>query len=203
LEAFDRAVQTTNLWLNEIGQELGQDQRSACHTLNAVLHALRERLEPDLAADFGTHLPMLVRGAYHDGFKLSGHSETDRSSDEFLERIKTELNVVSERDSIEAVRVVCDVVARHIDKRGAEEMWRTLPQQIRTPSASGSTSSTGSRENFSAPIETARPVNPREAARRADDEWRKIVEEGMYGEPPTKLDKPAGPGSGAKKARPH
>lgn len=200
-EVFDRTVQTTNLWLTEIVQELGQDRRFAWHTLNAVLHALRERLEPDLAADFGTRLPMLVRGAYYDGFRPSDTPETDRSPDDFLQRIKTELNLVSERDLIETVRVVCDVVARHIDKRDAEEMWRALPDEIRATSLSGSNSAVASRDDPSS--DPPPPMDPHEAALRADEQWRKVVEGGMYGETPTKLDKPAGPGSGVKKARPH
>ena len=51
LEVFDKTLQTTNLWLNEIGQDIGPDKQRCYHALRAVLFALRDRLTVDEAAD--------------------------------------------------------------------------------------------------------------------------------------------------------
>lgn len=53
LEVFDRTLQTTNTWLNEIGERIGPDRQLAWHVLGAVLHALRDRVPLDLAAHVG------------------------------------------------------------------------------------------------------------------------------------------------------
>jgi len=39
LDAFDKTLQTTNIWLDEIMAKLGPDRQVAWHVLGAVLHA--------------------------------------------------------------------------------------------------------------------------------------------------------------------
>ncbi|MFL5268204.1 MAG: DUF2267 domain-containing protein [Stellaceae bacterium] len=58
LEAFDKTLQTTNVWLDEIVKELGPDRQVAWHGLGAVLRALRDRLPVDEAAHLGAQLPV-------------------------------------------------------------------------------------------------------------------------------------------------
>jgi hypothetical protein len=50
LDLFDKTLQTTNVWLDEIMAEMGPDRQVAWHVLGAVLHALQDRMQPDLAA---------------------------------------------------------------------------------------------------------------------------------------------------------
>ncbi|TMJ79725.1 MAG: DUF2267 domain-containing protein, partial [Alphaproteobacteria bacterium] len=45
LDVFDKTLQTTNIWLDEIMGKLGPDRQVAWHVLSAVLHALRDRLQ--------------------------------------------------------------------------------------------------------------------------------------------------------------
>ena len=49
LEVFDRTLQATHVWLDEIMDELGPDRQHALHVLRAVLHALRDRLPAVIA----------------------------------------------------------------------------------------------------------------------------------------------------------
>ena len=53
LDVFDKTIQTTNIWLDEIMEDMGPDRQVAWHTLGAVLRTLRDRLPPDLAAHLG------------------------------------------------------------------------------------------------------------------------------------------------------
>ncbi len=62
LEVFDKTIQTTNSWLNEIGEDLGPDRQRCYNALRAVLFALRDRLTVEEAADLSAQLPMLIRG---------------------------------------------------------------------------------------------------------------------------------------------
>ena len=66
LEVFDKTIQTTNIWLNEIMERLGPDRQVAWKVLSTVLHKLRDRLPLELAAHLGAQLPLLVRGVYYD-----------------------------------------------------------------------------------------------------------------------------------------
>src|SRR5215216_2105665 len=49
LDVFDKTLQTTNTWLDEIMAKIGPDRQLAWHALGAVLRALRDRLPLGLA----------------------------------------------------------------------------------------------------------------------------------------------------------
>jgi len=50
LDVFDRTLEATHIWLNEICSELGPDKHIAWKVLSVVLHKLRDRLPLPLAA---------------------------------------------------------------------------------------------------------------------------------------------------------
>jgi uncharacterized protein (DUF2267 family) len=66
LDVFDRTLQITNIWLDEIMEEVGPDRQVAWHMLSATLRTLRDRVPLELAAHFGAQLPLLVRGVCYD-----------------------------------------------------------------------------------------------------------------------------------------
>ncbi|TIY03674.1 MAG: DUF2267 domain-containing protein, partial [Mesorhizobium sp.] len=101
------------------------------HVLGAVLHALRDRMQPDLAAHLGSQLPILVRGAYYDQYQPSKTPEKLRSLDEFLAKIKAELEFTRPVDSNDAFRVVSKVLVHHVDEGQMTKVWESLPAEIR------------------------------------------------------------------------
>jgi uncharacterized protein (DUF2267 family) len=132
LEVFDKTVQTTNIWLNEIGEAIGPDKQRCYHALRAVLASLRDRLTVDEAAHLAAQLPMLVRGIYYDGYRPAGKPETIRSRDEFLEKVSAQLGEIRPLGADEAVRAVFKVLARHISAGELEEVKQSLPAEIRS-----------------------------------------------------------------------
>ncbi|MER8396783.1 DUF2267 domain-containing protein [Mesorhizobium sp. M0306] len=131
LDVFDKTLQTTNIWLDEIMDEIGPDRQVAWHVLGAVLHALRDRMQPDLAAHLGSQLPILVRGAFYDQYQPSKAPEKMRSLDEFLAKIKAELEFARPVDSKDAFRVVSKVLAHHVGEGQMHKVWESLPGEIR------------------------------------------------------------------------
>lgn len=61
VDVFDRTLQTTHIWLNEIGEHpsLAPDKQLSWHVLGAVLRAIRDNVPVELAAHFGAELPCL------------------------------------------------------------------------------------------------------------------------------------------------
>ena len=131
LDVFDKTLQTTHIWLDDIMKELGPDRQVAWHVLGSVLRAIRDRLPPDLAAHLGAQLPLLIRGAYSDRYRPSATPVTERTLDGFLTMVKADMEFTRPVDSSDAVRVVCDVIDRHIDPGQAVKVWDALPQDIR------------------------------------------------------------------------
>ncbi|WP_274423346.1 DUF2267 domain-containing protein [Chelativorans sp. YIM 93263] len=130
LDVLDKTVQTTNIWLNEIMADHGDDRQVAWHILGAVLHALRDRLPADLSAHLGAELPLLIRGLYYDQYEPSKQPDVTRTLDAFLERVKEGLTSTRPVDSVEATRSVFHVIAHRIDLGQSAKVRDALPKDI-------------------------------------------------------------------------
>ena len=135
LESFDRTLQDTHIWLNELMEALHTDDRQrAYQTLKAVLHGLRDRLTPEEAVQLGAQLPMLVRGFYYEGWRLSDVPVRVRSRDDFLEHMRDHLKEVYRQDpgfSVEqAVEAVFAVISRHVTAGEIGDVLQQLPTDV-------------------------------------------------------------------------
>jgi uncharacterized protein (DUF2267 family) len=132
LAAFDSTVQTTNVWLNDVMEQLGwQDRQRAYGALRAVLHALRDRLPVEQAAALAAQLPMLVRGFYYEGWQPHGKPVKERRQKDFLAPIvaafREDLYVRPER----VAQAVLTVLARHLTPGEVEGVKKHLPDELR------------------------------------------------------------------------
>lgn len=132
LEVFDKTLQTTNIWLNEIGEDLGPDRQRCYQALRAVLFALRDRLTVDEAADLSAQLPMLVRGIFYEGYRPSIMPQKVRTQDEFLTKINDNLQFIRPLGADEAARAVFRVLDKRIPPGEMNEVKQMLPPEIRT-----------------------------------------------------------------------
>jgi uncharacterized protein (DUF2267 family) len=130
---FDSTLQKTNSWLNDIMQELGwEDERQRAYlALRSVLHALRDRLTVEEALDLGAQLPMLIRGFYYEGWKITGKSLKERHREEFLAHIKHDFRNDERMDPEAITRAVFAVIARHASAGEIEDIKRILPAELR------------------------------------------------------------------------
>ena len=151
LDVFDKTVQTTNIWLDEIMARLGPDRRLAWHTLGAVLRSLRDRLPLGEAAHLGAQLPLLVRGLYYGEWHPASGIRKDRHLEVFLAHVAEEMNGARPVDIKEAVRAVFRVLDEHIAAGQAQKVASSLPAEIRVlwPRA-GETRTTGGSERVGA-----------------------------------------------------
>jgi uncharacterized protein (DUF2267 family) len=132
LEVFDRTVQLTNIWLDELMQELGPDRQHAYHVLRAVLHALRDRLPLGQVAHLGAQLPLLVRGIYYEGWRPEAGSDRERKLEAFLAHVGEGLQGVRPTNTERAARAVFATVARHVSAGEVAKVKGVLPAEIRS-----------------------------------------------------------------------
>ena len=131
LEVFDRTLETTHVWLNEICNDIGSDKQVAWKVLSTVLHKLRDRLTINLAAHLGAQLPLLVRGVYYDQFEPGKMPSEFRSREEFVAEVAEWLSDTRPVDPEEAIRSVFRVLSRHISEGQVSKVRDALPKSLR------------------------------------------------------------------------
>jgi len=130
LDVFDKTLQTTHVWLDELMQDetVGPDRQVAWHALGVALRAVRDRIPLELAVHLGSRLPLLVRGIYYDQWHAPGRMVgKPRSLDEFLKPIGERLVHIRPMNARAATGAVFTVLARHVDPGQAEKVRHALP----------------------------------------------------------------------------
>ena len=131
LEVFDKTLQTTNIWLNEIMDRLGPDRQLAWKALSVVLHKLRDRLPLELSAHLGAQLPLLVRGIYYDQFEPAKLPTDCDTREQFVTEVAEWLDDTRPVDPDLATRAVIGVLARHVAPGQLDKVCQALPKQLR------------------------------------------------------------------------
>jgi uncharacterized protein (DUF2267 family) len=130
LDVFDKTLQTTHVWLMSLRRDWPRRSPRVA-VLGAVLRATRDRLPMDLAAHFGSQLPLLVRGTYYDRLRPSELPSKLRSLDEFLNGIEAELAMNRPVNSRDATRAVFQILSRHVNRGQIEKVRQALPEDVR------------------------------------------------------------------------
>lgn len=132
LDVFDKTVQESNLWLKDITDRLGtNDRHHAYAILRAVLHVLRDRIGAESAAHLGAQLPMLLRGVFYEGWDPTGKPTKERHAMAFLAHIAREMPRADTIEVERGVRAVFDVLSKHIDRGEAVKIAAMFPLELR------------------------------------------------------------------------
>jgi uncharacterized protein (DUF2267 family) len=132
LEVFDTTVHKTNRWLNQLMEVLGtKDRHRAYLALRAVLHATRDRLTVDEAAQLSAQLPMLVRGFYFEGWDPTGKPLKMRHRAEFLARVQADFRGGDGVDPEQMARAVFAVLAQSVSAGEISDVKHAFPEDVR------------------------------------------------------------------------
>src|SRR5205807_10234757 len=64
LDVFDKTLQTTHIWLDEIIEDLGTDRHTAWYVVGVVMRTLCDWLPPNLSVHLSAELSLLVCGSF-------------------------------------------------------------------------------------------------------------------------------------------
>jgi uncharacterized protein (DUF2267 family) len=129
---IERSVEKAHIWLNEMAGELGsEDQQEAYRVLRAYLHALRDRLPVDEAAQLAAQLPELIRGIYYEGWDPSATPVRYRTYAEFLDRVAEEALLDGETAASYAVSAASSLLRRHVSAGEIDDVRAILPEDLR------------------------------------------------------------------------
>ncbi len=87
LAVFDTTVNETNEWLKEVEGELICDRHHAFIAMRTTMHVLRDRLAPGGAMRLAAQLPMLLRGAFVEGWQPDETPVRTHSAEAFVELV--------------------------------------------------------------------------------------------------------------------
>lgn len=131
-------VEEANLFFKEVAQELGtpEDIAHASRVTTAVLHTLRERITVEESMHLVSNLPMILKGIYVDGWKITKDAFHADTLDEFLEEVRQHSRVYPGRDfgdnqmTREIVQAVTRVLRKYVDEGEMRHIRQQLPEGV-------------------------------------------------------------------------
>jgi uncharacterized protein (DUF2267 family) len=130
LDVIDSTVGKTYTWLREVADRANSDElHDAYQMLRAVLHALRDRVEPDVAAHLAAQLPLLVRGIFYEGWDPS-KTPMRMSAPQFLARVEQEAGLKGTSEAEDATRAVISVCSDELGQGIMDHLISVLPHDF-------------------------------------------------------------------------
>jgi uncharacterized protein (DUF2267 family) len=132
LPIISRSVEKAHIWINELAEGLGGDDRQqAYRVLRAYLHALRDRLPVNEAAQLAAQLPELIRGIYYEDWRPAATPVRYRDLADFLDRVAAEAVLEGETSASYAVSAASVVLRRHVSAGEIDDIRSILPEELR------------------------------------------------------------------------
>jgi uncharacterized protein (DUF2267 family) len=133
---FEAYAAEGNRFINDVADELDTDRDTAARKCRAVLHALRDRLPPIDAVQFGQGLPMAMKAVYFDNYDIAKTPLRIRSGRRFLDLIyerdgkAAPLDFPDNYSILEALRGVYAVLELHMDAEQTGHIKHMLHYEI-------------------------------------------------------------------------
>lgn len=129
--AIDHAPQVVAEWINLLCEDLEWDQKGRAYMLlTETLHAVRDYLSVDEAADLAAQLPLIIRGIYFTGWDPSKTPVADRNKDDFLNRVAEHFTSEPLEDSERAVAAVFDLLRRKVSMGEIEHVSNAMRKPL-------------------------------------------------------------------------
>jgi uncharacterized protein (DUF2267 family) len=131
VDSIDRSVHKTNEWLSDLAEALGTDDRKeAWRVLRAYLQLLRDQVTIDEAAQLAAQLPLVLRGAFYEGFD-PGHQPAPHDRDQFLALLAERAQLPETDEAARVAEAATTVLRRHVTEGEVEDVLAQLPTELR------------------------------------------------------------------------
>jgi uncharacterized protein (DUF2267 family) len=129
---LDHAPQVVAEWLNELNADLGWSEKGRAYLLlRETLHAIRDLLTVNEAADLAAQLPVLVRGIFFEGWSPAAMPIRSRSKADLLARVASKFGKAPLPDPERAVMAVLDLLRRHVSAGEMAQVRQAMRKPIR------------------------------------------------------------------------
>ena len=115
IPTLDHAPQVVATWLNELCDDLQWPGKHRAYLLLCeTLHAIRDFLTVDEAADLAAQLPVLLRGIFYEGWDPSSTPVKSRNKSDLIARLESRFDKEPLEDTERALSAVFDLLRRHV-----------------------------------------------------------------------------------------
>ena len=138
LQQVSKYAEEANEFFKRVAVELGdpKDTGKAYRITRAVLHTLRKKIDAGESMNLVSQLPMILKGIYVDGWKISPQQKNQDGIPEFLLEIGDYLSRTAENDFPDEQQVlnglfaVMRVLRNYVDEGGMEDIRAQMPRAI-------------------------------------------------------------------------
>jgi uncharacterized protein (DUF2267 family) len=117
IDIFDRAVQRSREWLEDVCDALETDDtRYAYRLLKAYLHVVRDSLPLEDAARVSAQLPHLLRGVFYDGWDGRAEAPYEETAMPLVARLADAAKLDSLEEAARAAAALSHVFARRLGR---------------------------------------------------------------------------------------
>ncbi|HUZ09049.1 MAG TPA: DUF2267 domain-containing protein [Acidimicrobiales bacterium] len=130
VSVIDRTVAKTYEWLERLCRELDtEDRQHAYVILRAVLHAMRDRIGPEVSVHLAAQLPLLVRGIFYEGWDPS-RTPQRLTLEELEARVEREALLKGTAEAERAIRAVMKVLWDEFAPGTMDHVIAVLPDEF-------------------------------------------------------------------------
>jgi uncharacterized protein (DUF2267 family) len=132
VDSIERSVHKTNEWLADLAAALGtEDRKKAWRVLRAYLQLLRDQVTVDEGAQLAAQLPLVLRGAFYEGFDPGHQPAKPRNRDQFLAVLAERAQLADADEAARAAEAATSVLRRHVTAGEVEDVLAQLPTNLR------------------------------------------------------------------------
>ena len=130
INTFQETLEKAQTWFVDLAQEMNWDEAQAYHGLRAVLHALRDRLTVAECAHLASHMPMLIRGIFYEGWRPSTLPIKLKTREEFYTYILSRFNADTDLDVERLVHAVFTILPKKVSGGDLRKIIHSLPEDL-------------------------------------------------------------------------
>jgi uncharacterized protein (DUF2267 family) len=135
---INKYAEEAHKFFRDVATEIGNpnDTDHAGRVTTAVLHALRERITPEESMHIISQLPMILKGIYVDGWKITKQLNNSETIEDFLNDIRSQNLRTAGRDfgddqqARETVTAVLNVMKQYVDEGEINHIKQQLPEPL-------------------------------------------------------------------------
>ncbi len=131
IQLLDKEILASGEWIDDLRKRLGwQDRGMVYLALKAALHALRDGLPREEAVLLGASLPLLLRGAYFEGWHMRDEPLPLQDREAFFERIRDGVNRSLGVDAEQVARGMFELLDARLPPTELEDVKAATPSSL-------------------------------------------------------------------------